>query len=91
VPPGVEDSAPVGPGDRLDLGGGEARLGQGVEELREAGDAFEWGGERGAVEVGAEADVLDADPVGDVAGVGGDRRERRVGVSAKSWRMKAVA
>src|SRR6201999_2990968 len=80
VPPGGQDAAPVVPGDRLDLVGREAHLGQGVEELGEAGDAFERGGERGAVEVGAEADVLDADPVGDVAGVLGDRRQRRVGI-----------
>ena len=58
----------------------EADVAEGVEQLRQAGDVAERGGDRGAVEVGAEGDVLGADPVGDVAGVLGDQGERGVGV-----------
>ena len=64
--------------------------GERVEQPRQPGDVAELVGHRRAVEVGAERDVLDADAVGDVADVGGDRaraacrrrrRRRRAGTA----------
>ena len=50
-----------------------------VEEAGDAGDVAEGVGDLGAVEVGAEGDVGDADAVGDVADVAGDQVEADAG------------
>ena len=89
LPPGVEHSPPVVPGDRPDLRRREAGVGQRLEQLRIAGDVTERGRDRGAVEVGAKRNVLDADTVGDVANVLDDQLKRCVsGSLAKSARRK---
>src|SRR5829696_1331664 len=72
-PPGGEYAAPVVPADRRQLLVVETRFAQGGEELWQSGHVAQLGRDRGAVEVGAEGDVLDADPVRHVAGVLGDQ------------------
>ena len=66
--------------DLGDVGVAEPGVAQRVEQQRQAGDVAERRGHRRAVEVGAEADRVDARDLGDVGRVRGDRRERRVGV-----------
>src|SRR4051794_40605978 len=74
----VEHARPVVPGDRGALRRGEAARLERVDQPREPGGVAERRGDRRAVEVGAQPDVLDADALGHVTRVGDDRLERRV-------------
>ena len=79
-PPRRQHAAPVVPGDRVELVVAEPGSLERVQQLRHPRDVAERCRDRRAVEVRAERDVLDADPIGDVAGVLGDQLDRRVGV-----------
>src|ERR1700761_7376130 len=80
APPGVEDPAPVVPGDGFEVGVAEAGVAQSIQELGQTGDVVELVGDPGAVEVRAERHVAHPDALGDIRGVLRDDGEGSVGV-----------
>lgn len=65
----VEDAEDVAAEDFLDVGVGVTFADEGFGDFRELGDVFEAIGHIGAVEIGAQADVIGADEFDDVVDV----------------------
>ena len=65
----VEDAEDVAAEDFLDVGVGVAFADQGFGDFGELGDVFQAVGHVGAVEIGAQADVIGADKFDDVVDV----------------------